>query len=183
MLMNRISRCISATKSITRHAFVEFIKTVLFVIETWLFNGSDGGCSGAIIRCIKRDIVLNFLSPKNIPKNVIKNLKREFFRIMQRNVVSMERSKRKWRAMKNTEQKSNRNVCISTLPLMQMRLCSTRVADRKITRNKTQNTRNMFSTNFYAFCNVFYAFIAKRCKSCPKQACEHQQSYVHPLSP
>lgn len=79
MLMNRISRCISATKSITRHAFVEFIKTVLFVIETWLFNGSDGGCSGAIIRCIKRDIVLNFLSPKSIPKNVIKKLKTRIF--------------------------------------------------------------------------------------------------------
>lgn len=34
-----------ATKSITRHAFVEFIKKCSFFIETWLFNGPDGGVS------------------------------------------------------------------------------------------------------------------------------------------
>ena len=43
MLVNRISRCISATKSISRHAFVEFIKNCSGFIETWLFNGSDRG--------------------------------------------------------------------------------------------------------------------------------------------
>lgn len=92
---------------------------------------------------------------------------------MQRNVefqLSIVRSKRKWRAMKNTEVNSNRNVCISTLRLMQMRLCCTRTTRIKKTQKKL--SKYVFRQIFMHF--SMFVFIAVCCKSCLKQACEHR---------